>query len=554
MKFPQVRWLTFFSHPANKGNELMLEYNERAAVSRLIIPALIAADHERHAAWNAAVNAQRLGSVTALDELETLARLLPEAINFAKLEESNPGTFAQCRMSFPVLLRDRAAKPVKVRDRALHHLGEVRRIAAAASVLRAAAGNEDGPDEQSVLGHLGRLLRESHASLRDLYEVSTPEVEELVHLVLSDPTVYGARLMGGGFGGNVLALTTSAHSARVIERIQELFYRPRGRDGRPERAVMVSTPGDGLSGLDCAGAARVAVGNLNHAWRDPGAQRSAVCRLLDDLGGESPDREFWPIIVAAGKGARARATGIAVPKPLVPVSGVPSVLRVLEAVYASHFALRRPIIVASPETEPALRQLLPPDGAEFAIQPRALGTGDAVLCAAQAMRDFDGLALVVWGTQPVIRAQTVRRSLTLAALYPEYEMIVPTAIVEKPYAPLLRNSSGAVCGSRETHLEQARSLEHGETNVGLFVAASGAMLEALSELKSAYWRESEGRYDRPGGELGFPNELITLFSRRACGVLACPIADPREQRGVKTLEDIAVCETYIRELSTLEGN
>ena len=34
-------WLTFFSHAADKGREVMLEYNERAAVARVIIPALI---------------------------------------------------------------------------------------------------------------------------------------------------------------------------------------------------------------------------------------------------------------------------------------------------------------------------------------------------------------------------------------------------------------------------------------------------------------------------------------------------------------------------------
>ena len=34
-------WLTFFTHAADKGREVMLEYNERAAVARVIIPALI---------------------------------------------------------------------------------------------------------------------------------------------------------------------------------------------------------------------------------------------------------------------------------------------------------------------------------------------------------------------------------------------------------------------------------------------------------------------------------------------------------------------------------
>jgi galactokinase len=52
---------------------------------------------------------------------------------------------------------------------------------------------------------LGELLNESHASLRDLYEISTPAVESAVQRLL-DAGAVGARIMGGGFGGNVLGL------------------------------------------------------------------------------------------------------------------------------------------------------------------------------------------------------------------------------------------------------------------------------------------------------------------------------------------------------------
>jgi galactokinase len=56
--------------------------------------------------------------------------------------------------------------------------------------------------------------------------------------------------MGGGFGGNVLALTTAENTQRLIEHVQKDFYAPRGRDALREGAVMVSTPGDGLAALD----------------------------------------------------------------------------------------------------------------------------------------------------------------------------------------------------------------------------------------------------------------------------------------------------------------
>jgi galactokinase len=48
---------------------------------------------------------------------------------------------------------------------------------------------------------MGRLLLETHAGLRDDYEVSCPEVDFLVECAVADPQVAGARIMGGGFGG-----------------------------------------------------------------------------------------------------------------------------------------------------------------------------------------------------------------------------------------------------------------------------------------------------------------------------------------------------------------
>jgi galactokinase len=52
----------------------------------------------------------------------------------------------------------------------------------------------------------GRLMNESHASLRDDYEVSVPALDRLVDLLQGHPQVFGARLTGAGFGGACVAL------------------------------------------------------------------------------------------------------------------------------------------------------------------------------------------------------------------------------------------------------------------------------------------------------------------------------------------------------------
>jgi galactokinase len=58
---------------------------------------------------------------------------------------------------------------------------------------------------------LGALFAASHASMRDDYETSTPDIDRLVHISQSRSDVYGARLTGGGFGGAIVVL---AHAGR----------------------------------------------------------------------------------------------------------------------------------------------------------------------------------------------------------------------------------------------------------------------------------------------------------------------------------------------------
>ena len=94
-------------------------------------------------------------------------------------------------------------------------------------------------------------------------------------------------------------------------------------------------------------------------------------------------------------------------------------------------------------------------------------------------------------------------------------------------------------------LQQFQRPQFGETNIGLFLLKSKPMFEALRDLRARYWDGSRQCYERPGGELGFPNELINSFGKKQTGVFACPIADSGEEQGIKELADIARCEQII---------
>jgi galactokinase len=72
-------------------------------------------------------------------------------------------------------------------------------------------------------------MAESHASLRDDFEVSCPELDLLVDSALSLRGVIGARMTGGGFGGCTVNLVEDAAVAAFRHRVAALYRRATGR-------------------------------------------------------------------------------------------------------------------------------------------------------------------------------------------------------------------------------------------------------------------------------------------------------------------------------------
>lgn len=101
--------------------------------------------------------------------------------------------------------------------RARHVVTEVQRVASAVKAL--AGGDFTG---------LGTLIWQTQDSLRDDYEVSCAEIDELVAGLRRDERVLGARMIGGGFGGVVIALVQTDDAEAVAAGVRERYYGPRG--------------------------------------------------------------------------------------------------------------------------------------------------------------------------------------------------------------------------------------------------------------------------------------------------------------------------------------
>jgi galactokinase len=122
-----------------------------------------------------------------------------EALGVASLRDAEPSSLEQL--------------PGTLQRRARHVLTENERVRATADLLRAGRIEAIGP-----------LLTASHASLRDDFEVSTPELDVAVEVAVISGG-FGARMTGGGFGGCALALAPVSAVPAIRAAVTEEFAR-----------------------------------------------------------------------------------------------------------------------------------------------------------------------------------------------------------------------------------------------------------------------------------------------------------------------------------------
>jgi galactokinase len=110
------------------------------------------------------------------------------------------------------LLAHAADMPEKIFRRCRHVVEENERVQEGGQSLGARDVNR-----------FGKLMRESHRSLRDLYEVSCRELDVMVEAAEGLPGYYGGRMTGGGFGGCTLNLVEAKHAEEFAKSIAVLY-------------------------------------------------------------------------------------------------------------------------------------------------------------------------------------------------------------------------------------------------------------------------------------------------------------------------------------------
>jgi galactokinase len=132
----------------------------------------------------------------------------------AFLQQADPTVGSLRDVTWRMLDGAGAAMPGHLRRRVEHVLAENERVHQFRALLA-----------QGPIANLRECMAASHRSLRDLYEVSTRELDLLVDLAMALPGVVGARLMGGGFGGSTVNLVAREAVGGFCSAISDQYAR-----------------------------------------------------------------------------------------------------------------------------------------------------------------------------------------------------------------------------------------------------------------------------------------------------------------------------------------
>jgi galactokinase len=142
-----------------------------------------------------------------------------------------PGIKALRDVSIEELEKHSDLLPPVVYRRARHIVTENDRTVRAADAL-----------EAGDLALVGRLMTESHVSMRDDFEISCREVDIMVEIAAKIPGVFGARMTGGGFGGCTISLVEAGAVDGFKTRVAEAYRQATGLDP----TIFVCSPGAGV--------------------------------------------------------------------------------------------------------------------------------------------------------------------------------------------------------------------------------------------------------------------------------------------------------------------
>lgn len=244
------------------------------------------------------------------------------------------------------------------------------------------------------------------------------------------------------------------------------------------------------------------------------------------------ENKLKAVVLAAGKGTRLRTEGCDLPKVMRQALGKPLLYYVLDAL--SFIEKEDAIIVVGYQKEKVMEYF---GGYEFAEQKEQLGTGHAVMSAADALQGYDGAVLVCCGDMPIIKKETY---MALAETHfsegNDCTMLTGTSDEALPYGRVVRDENGGFlkiieekdCTPEEKKIE--------ELNSGVYIFNSKKLLPALSKLKN---NNSQGEY--------YLTDVPYVLQAQGDRIGICKRNLGSEIIGVNTPEQLAQVEQLLKD-------
>jgi bifunctional UDP-N-acetylglucosamine pyrophosphorylase/glucosamine-1-phosphate N-acetyltransferase len=247
------------------------------------------------------------------------------------------------------------------------------------------------------------------------------------------------------------------------------------------------------------------------------------------------------VIMAAGQGTRMKSK---TPKVLHKVGGRTLLDRVIDAVQAAGCE-RVHVIVGT--HSPAVAALVQArlGAAAAVVQDPPLGTGHAVLCAKDALADFDGDVLVVNGDCPLLTAQDLEHLFTLRAHGAALALMAFEPHDPLLYGRIIRGANGHVMRNVEPSVASEEEKAVRTCNAGMYLAGRADLFRWLSHVTN----------DNPKGEYFLPDIIAQATHEEA--LVRAHVAPETAVMGADTPMQLAQAEAVFqkrrREFFLAEG-
>lgn len=239
------------------------------------------------------------------------------------------------------------------------------------------------------------------------------------------------------------------------------------------------------------------------------------------------------IILAAGKGKRLHSEQFSAPKVLREANGKPLLRYVVNNL--SFIPDKKDIVIVAGYKKEMVFDAFQ-DGYTFAVQDEQLGTGHAVNCAREALKDYDGPVLVCYGDMPMFKKETYEN---LVKVHKEAgnDCTILTGVSNRglAYGRIIRDEAGSfkcVVEDKDCTPEQKKI---NELNVGIYVFDSKKLFSCLGELKNS---NAQGEY--------YLTDVPAIMMSKGYKIGTYTTHDDTEILGVNTPEELALCESLLK--------